>query len=334
MIDKKPIPLVRLGLILPFVQELDRRRIDTDAVLSSNGLIRAALHDARMFVPPMVIHRFLEDAAQAAGDPFLGIRVGESLDWSSWPPMLEAANKARNLVGFLVRFIRAASNEASSAVHQLEAGPEYTLFRERRTSEQKMAPSQNDAFTAAFTLGLLHRAAGPSWKPGQVRLTVCSIQAVPDRYMGVHILGGDRMGISVRFPTAWLLEPFNRHAFLGAAQEDAAPGDLPEHFLDALQYVIAPRLHGEELGLETIAHWVGMSPQSLQRKLRAGGTTLSAVIRNLRKTKAEELLRQTNRPIGEIASELGYTNPTSFTRAFNSWTGRSPRAYRKKYANP
>jgi hypothetical protein len=70
--DRKPgLPLVRLNLILPFVRELDRRGVDTNSVLAANGWVRDTISDASVFVPPIVVHRFLEDAAQAAGDPHL-----------------------------------------------------------------------------------------------------------------------------------------------------------------------------------------------------------------------------------------------------------------------
>jgi AraC-like DNA-binding protein len=331
MLNKSSIPLVRLNLILPFVEELDRRSLSTDSVLAESGLVRGTVLDDSVFVPPIVINRFLEDAAVAADDPHLAARVGESLDWSGWPPMVEAASKARNLVGFLVRFIRAASSEASSARHELDIGAEYSVFSEKRTTDQEIVPAQNDAFTAAYTLGLLRRAAGPVWDSEQVRLTVCDASALPRRYMGVHIIEGDRLGIMVRFPSAWLVESFDRETFLISNGNGDDTDDLPKQFLDALRHVIAPHLHETELGLGTVAAWVGTSPQSLQRKLRAAGTTLTAVTRDLKKGKAVEFLLRTNRSISDIASALGFDNPTSFTRAFKSWTGLPPREYRKQH---
>ena len=238
MLRNTSIPLVRLNLILPFVRELDRRGLSTNSVLAENGLVRESVMDNSVFVPPIVIHRFLEEAAQAADDPHLAVRVGETLDWSGWPPMVEAASKARNLIGFLVRFIRAASTEASSARHELDIGAEFSVFREKRTTEQEIAPAQNDAFTAAYTLGLLHRAAGPVWDSEHVRLTVCDVAALPKRYMGVHVMGGDRLGITVRFPTAWLLEPFNRDTFIRPNGNGDETGDLPKQFLVAMQFVV------------------------------------------------------------------------------------------------
>jgi AraC-like DNA-binding protein len=331
MLQKTSLPLVRLSLIQPFVQELDRRGLSTDSVLAENGLARATLKDDSVFVPPIVVHRFLEGAALAADDPHLAVRVGEKLNWSDWPPMVEAASKARNLIGFLVRFIRAASSEASSARHELDIGAEFSVFREKRTTEQEITPAQNDAFTAAYTLGLISRAAGPAWEPKNVRLTVCDVAALPKGYKGVHVMGGDRMGIMVRFPTAWLLEPFNRVNFFAPNASGDETEDLPKRFLDALRHVIAQHVHESELGLATIAARVGTSPQSLQRKLRANGTTLTAMVRELKKDQAIEDLSRTNRSIGDIASALGFENATSFTRAFKTWTGLPPREYRKRH---
>ena len=316
---------------MPFVQELDLRGVNTNAVLAANGVIRDSLLDNSVFVTPITVHRFLEDAAHAANDRFFGARVGESLDWTGWIPVLEAATRSRNLAGFLVRFIRAVGSEASSARHELDIGSEYAVFKEKRTTDQDIAPAQNDAFTSAYILSMLCKAAGDSWDAGQVRLTVCDPRALPNRYLGTHILGGDRMGVSVRFPSAWLLEHFNRKSFLKVDQAKAKQQEMPVRFLDALRHVTFQQLGTGPLDLASTAKLVGISKQTLQRRLRANGTTLSSVIRELKKQKAIEALQQTKLPIGEIATALQFSSPTSFARAFTTWTGVSPREYRKQY---
>jgi len=154
---------------------------------------------------------------------------------------------------------------------------------------------------------------------------------MPDRYMGVHILGGDRSGILVRFPSGWLTEPFNRESFMRQQQNGGGTRDIPRQFLEALRHVLSQLLHEGDLGLQSIAARLGISSQSLQRKLRARDTTLSAVILELKKERAIDQLLLTNRPIGEISDDLGFSNSNSFTRAFKSWTGVSPRAYRNEH---
>jgi hypothetical protein len=81
-------------------------------------------------------------ATATANDRYFGARVGESLDWTGWMPVLEAATKSRNLAGFLVRFIRAVGGEASSAHHQLDVGSEYAVFKERRGQVSPLVNSE------------------------------------------------------------------------------------------------------------------------------------------------------------------------------------------------
>ncbi len=326
--DKRPdLPLVRLNLILPVVLELDRRRVNANAVLAANGLVRDTLLDKSVFVPPIVIHRFLEDAASTAGDPHLCVRVGEALDVTRWAPLVDAATRATTLGEFLTRFVRAAKTEASSARHVLEIGPEFAVFSEKRTSDQEIAPAQNDAFTAGFILTLLRRGAGASWDPAEVLLRVCDPAALPPKYMGVQVIAGDRMGMTVRLPAGWLVQAFDQRGFL----ESSVAGEerpVPTGFVDALRHALRPHLKSRELGVDFAARLLGMSRQSLQRKLRANGTTLSAEIRALKRKRAIVDLVDSNRSIAAVAASLGFHDPTSFTRAFKRWVGASPREYR------
>ncbi|MCP4406479.1 MAG: AraC family transcriptional regulator [Gammaproteobacteria bacterium] len=321
--------MVRLNLILPFVQMLDRLRLDTDAVLTANGLVRETVIDPNVFVPIIVIHRFLEDAARAANDPYLGVHVGESLELSSWSPFVDAVSLATTLGEFLIRFIRAAKDEASSARHSLEIGANHTAFKEIRTSEQEIAPAQNDAFTAAYTLGLLRRGAGSSWNAKNVRLKVCNPEVFPSGYLGVTIIGGDRMGMVLHFPTGWLLQPLDQRTLLQVSSIDQNRLHPPVEFVDALRQTLMPHLDNASQNVDYVAQLSGMSRQSLQRKLKVSGTTLSAEVVELKKHRAAEDLIHSDKPIAKIATSLGFTNPTSFARAFKSWTGQSPREYRK-----
>ena len=50
----------------------------------------------------------------------------------------------------------------------------------------------------------------------------------------------------------------------------------------------------------------------------------------MKQKHAIEELVHTDRPVAEIGEALGYQSPASFTRAFKSWTGQSPREYRRR----
>lgn len=77
-----------------------------------------------------------------------------------------------------------------------------------------------------------------------------------------------------------------------------------------------------------LAKRLNMSDQQLKRRLAAEGKSYKALQREARTAKAVHLLETTALPIAEIAHQLGYSDVSNFHRAFKSWTGRTPRAYR------
>lgn len=78
-----------------------------------------------------------------------------------------------------------------------------------------------------------------------------------------------------------------------------------------------------------LAHSLGLSPATLRRRLTSEGHSYRALVDNVRRELAEELLQQSDFSITEVAERLGFTEYSSFYRAFRHWTGCSPRAYRQ-----
>jgi AraC-like DNA-binding protein len=326
---KPTLPLVRLNLALPFIEELDRLRLNGDAVLGKHGLTRISVQDPNLFVSVNIVHSILEEAAAAANNPYFGVHVGENLDFTAWAPLTDAAQRAATLADFLTRFILAASEEASSARHCLEIQGAYTFFRERRISKPDITPSQNDAFTAAYVLNILQNAVGQEWDPKEVLLLVCTPAALPAGYRGVQVAGGDNLGMTIRFPSHWLVHTIDHSGYLPSAAGSTEKRRPPGSFLDALRQSIAPHLGKSELTVDFVVQLCSLSRQALQRRLKANGTTLSQEISRLKKQRAIDDLTQTDKPVADIGEALGFNSPASFTRAFKTWTGLSPRDYRK-----
>lgn len=84
--------------------------------------------------------------------------------------------------------------------------------------------------------------------------------------------------------------------------------------------------------LARIARRMGTSTRSLQRRLSEENTTFAELLDELRRTMALRLLDDPNLAIYEIAFLLGYSEPSTFFRAFRRWQGTSPQAYRQKIA--
>ena len=93
-----------------------------------------------------------------------------------------------------------------------------------------------------------------------------------------------------------------------------------------VESLLIPILHTGEAGMETIAGKLGISRQTLFRKLKAEGTTFERVLDELRHKLALHYLSEKKAPVHEVAYLLGFSDRAAFSRAFKRWTGSSPRA--------
>lgn len=94
--------------------------------------------------------------------------------------------------------------------------------------------------------------------------------------------------------------------------------------------LIEKSLSSGEFDAEYISCSLHMSRHTLYRKLKAEGVSFHELVDKVRKTKAHELLNKNQLALSEIAFLLGFSELSSFSRAFKKWTGSSPANYLKK----
>lgn len=90
---------------------------------------------------------------------------------------------------------------------------------------------------------------------------------------------------------------------------------------------------GAQQSLQDVAEALFMSPRTLHRRLQDEGSSLSAIRSALRRDMAVALMDKGKMSVMEIATQLGYADPSSFYRAFVSWTGRAPSGYKRRNAD-
>jgi AraC-like DNA-binding protein len=90
--------------------------------------------------------------------------------------------------------------------------------------------------------------------------------------------------------------------------------------------------HTSPPGLEQAAMELCMTPRTLNRHLARYGVSYKELADTQRKSRAEQLLRETNWSIDRIAEVLGYGDPSNFNRAFRRWFGVAPSTWRQQEA--
>lgn len=79
-----------------------------------------------------------------------------------------------------------------------------------------------------------------------------------------------------------------------------------------------------------IAAAMHMSNRTLQRRLKEEGTRFVDLVQDTRLQLACKYLSNPGRSVVETAYLLGFSEPSTFSRAFKRWTGLSPAEYRRQ----
>lgn len=94
-------------------------------------------------------------------------------------------------------------------------------------------------------------------------------------------------------------------------------------FADAVEIIAAE--YSRPIRIEEISRRVATSPRQLQRVFAdIGGSGFRSHLRAVRMARATELLATTDLPVKEIATRVGYDDPSQFSKAFKHTYGMSP----------
>ena len=116
----------------------------------------------------------------------------------------------------------------------------------------------------------------------------------------------------------------DRHAQMLIAQLPQVSDAIAE-----VRATIQDQLKGGDPTLNTVARKLGTSRRSLQRRLADENLTYAQVLDDVRSTMARAYLAQRELSIAEVAYLLGFSEQSSFTRAFRRWTATSPAEFRR-----
>jgi AraC-like DNA-binding protein len=131
-------------------------------------------------------------------------------------------------------------------------------------------------------------------------------------------------------------------ALLGVSMQTAAPGlaAVLEQQVDAMRARSIPATSesqrvrdairalldsgSADVRIDVVAFRLGLGPRTLSRRLRADGATYQAVLDDVRRELAHELLTRRRLSSKAVSSALGFSDARAFARAFRRWTGASP----------
>lgn len=112
----------------------------------------------------------------------------------------------------------------------------------------------------------------------------------------------------------------------GLAKAVVAAVERPTAFRRGVEGRIEALLETGEARIERVASDMGLSRQTLYRRLKDEGVTFEDLLDRLRHRLALHYLREDRMSVKAASYRLGFSDPAAFSRAFKRWTGASPRA--------
>jgi len=328
-------PRARYAALSGYGALSDSLGLDWAPLMRSVGLDPAGLAVQDRWIPAAAVARLLEISAVASGRGDFGLRLVEFRRLANLGPLALAIREepdVRSVLEMLIRYEH-TYNQAIS-IRLSEANGLATIRMDLVFGEP--AGTRQATELAVGALHHIHRQLhGTRWRP----LSVCFPHPAPaDTGTHLRIFGPvlqfqrEFAGIVLRAgdlaaPNAMadpLLRPY-AHQFLDALAPPAEVTTVAR--VRELIEVLLPTGH---CSIVQVARSLGVDRRTVQRRLAGSGQTFSALLNTVRAELAERLVPNPRRSLTEIAGELGFSEPSAFSRWFRGQFGCSPTQWRSR----
>ncbi len=333
-------------VVSKFLRMFDRflagRGMKLAPLLLSHGVDPAVITDAEAEIPMRTFAAVMDDAAQALGNPCLG------LEWSKVYPI-----SGTGIFGYLIMHssnlregITHSARYANLVMSPVESGVTFEWHDDRETGEYfwlwppwlGSSGAQYKSLMAALMVLRLRTDTEKPWVPLAVKLQC--------RELPCHSLVREIFGPNTIFnaPRNSILIDGNdlRIEFAAAdhrllpiikAQAERLLAELPQRgeLVQQVRTAILNRLGKGDVTLEAVATHLKIPVRTLQSRLaQRAETSFESVLNETRQDLARHYLELDDFSLTEIAYLLGYSELSAFTRAAQRWFGTTPSALRQQ----
>ncbi len=325
------------------LQAVRARHLDANELLLKVGLQPSLMHIPQARVSAKHYGELWRLSALTLDDEFFG-QDSRRMKAGSFAMLCHAVLNCRTLQQALERALRffALLLDDIYGVLEVDASTKRASLNEARiTLYVRTRAGTHQVFAHELLLMLLHGLA--CWLVGR-RIPILRADfsyAEPSysaeyRLMYSTYLNFDRPFTAIYFDASYLKLPVvqDEHTvkeFLRSAPENILVKYKNSSSLSArIRRRLRQLLPGELPEFELLAKELHMTPATLRRRLLEEGGSYQSIKDQLRRDLAIGYLSHSGRSVMDIALELGFSERSSFHRAFRKWTGTSPGEFRRE----
>ena len=304
-------------------EALDERGINSSEIFAQAGIDITTARDPSTRYPADQMTRVYELSEEVTGDPSFGLSIAEYVHPTSLNALGYSLFASQDLESFCRRIVRYFGLVSTNAVTEVEStSQEFHLSMLPAIGRTCYAPQ--DAWLATL-LRFSRFIYRPTFNPLRVYLRRPRPGRSEDKFnawfrapiefgSARNALAFDVRDMTVRLPAA--------NAEL-ARQNDQVVMSLLRQInrSDIIARVRASfigLLPSGECGKQNVAAQLNMSERTLQNRLMARGTSYSTLLGETRRELAEQYMNQRLHSVSEVAFLLGFSEISSFSRAFRA----------------
>ena len=189
-------------------------------------------------------------------------------------------------------------------------------------------------YAAAMIDRILSMAGSPAPRFARIGIPPHPVHKVEHlrRWFGESVVAVESRGITVRIEDKVIERTFCKVARdrLGPrALEGGASLRGAATLSDSVKAFLSLMIENDEPpSMKRVISAAGMSARTFQRQLNQEGASFSELLAEVRRSETLKRLKEGNLTIASIATDLGYFDQATFTRAFRRWTGVPPSWFR------
>lgn len=336
--SKQPTALISRPFIDAPLKGAARHGISVTDLLTKAGIPSDALDDPNARLTQHQYTRFMGCLWKLSNDEFMGLAPTTS-PYGTFAMMCKAIISCSTLEHALHR--------ANGFYRLFANAPAITISKEANTTKLHITFDDrfdSDHFLSESLLVIWHRLS--SWLVGQG----IPLFAVGCRYSApAHVaLYRELFAASVSFdqdstylliPSSILSLPISQspatlRTFLQYSPADMLARPNPhESTSGRLRQLLSRHAVNDLPNLAESARLLGLSNATFRRRLSAENTSFQRIKDELKQAEACLLLAQKDTDIRDIAEHLGFTETSTFHRAFRKWQGMTPGEFRLQQRN-
>lgn len=325
-------PLISNNFLEGFVDLLKESNVDPGPLFIEEGFDANLLRHSDTLIPFDSHNNLLMKAAKKIACPHIGLELARRQGLSIFGPLATMTTTCKTVGEALTMFSNHIALVVQTVELRLVQQGDLVHFIITSDFKQVAATTTFQDHALALAYDLIKVFCGQQWLPRAAYLPHDPPKEVRPYTDFFHCpIGFNNAQLALVFDANILLRPVDRDAGqlpqkLRQYLEDRHQDDL----LKQVKHVIALTLASDECSLKSVAHAIGYSKRTLQRRLNELGTSFQAVVDSVRYIQATSYLEHPYYRLTDISAMLGYSELSAFTRSFKRWFGVSPQTRRKQ----